>query len=265
MTYAQNRILKFVEGSPEDKVSLPLLHTTSAYNFVDISRGEVISPSQCDVFNENLTYLFYGRPAYRTQEAIHRSLKFHWPFCFIIDPKFIDKIRAIYPFDTGAFALGLYKGFFDKKARIEDFRLPGDMTFARKLTGRFYNDAKDYLRGGTEKIENLPLIEFEAQGIQALANFPPSASLSPNSPSRDERSTSIEIQVEHEILIRDACLAIVIPEPWETELIFKDAAERWDMKDKIHTYEIDATSEQNNWVGCLNSIVRGIYKDHGII
>lgn len=262
---ARERFRRFIASSNEEGTKLPLLHTTAAYDFTEIAGADSIAPMHCDIFDEELTYLFYGRPAYRTQAAVHRNLKYNWPFCFVLDPEHVASVKAIYPFDTGAFALGLYQGFFHKNTERDDFRLPGDLKYARKVAGRFYEDAKDYLTGGTQKYEDLPLSEFEAQGIQALANYPQRVALNANTPQRDERSTSIEVQSNCQIEIDEACMALIIPEPWAVEPIFQEAIGRWNIADKVHKYEIDSVNEQNNWVGSLYPVVRQIYKDLDLI
>jgi hypothetical protein len=260
-TRAAERFSKFIEESIEDATQLPLIHTTSAFDFVEISDGDSIEPNHCKVFNKNLTYLFYGRPAYRTNGAMGLQLKFQWPFCFVIDPVQTSGLQAVYPFDTGAFALGLYEGFFSSRTMRDDFRLPGDLAYARRIVGRFYENTKGYLNGVPNKSEQLPLTQFEAQGVQALALFPQRAKYNPNSPERDERTTSIEIQVDQPINVKDATLALIVPEPWKIEPEFQEAITRWALQDRVHTYEIDVEGERSGWIGSLYEKVRTVYRD----
>jgi hypothetical protein len=54
--------------------------------------GDTLEPYECDVFNERLIYMFYGRPAYRAKDGNNARLEFEWPIVFIFDP---DKITGI--------------------------------------------------------------------------------------------------------------------------------------------------------------------------
>lgn len=150
-TVRQNRFSKYVSRLEPSDHTLPFIHTTAAYSFVEICGGDDIVPLPCEVFEEDLTYLFYGRPAYRTEKSIHKSLKYNWPFCFIIDPAKVPNIHAVYPFDTGAFALDLYAGIFAKRAKIRDFKLEGDIRSAQKLVRHFFGDERAYLNGSVDQ------------------------------------------------------------------------------------------------------------------
>lgn len=122
---ADGRFRAYIEKQEANPSLLPLVHTTSAYSFRDMYEDDTIDPKMCRHFNEELIYLFYGRPAYRTEKAEFTDLEFNWPIVFIFDPRMIEGIKRVLPFDTGAFCLNLYNRFFAKNAQMEDFELPG--------------------------------------------------------------------------------------------------------------------------------------------
>lgn len=111
------------------------MHTTTAYSFAEFCDQDELKPETCRHFNEKILYLFYGRPAYRTESAGFTDLSFNLPIIFVFDPERIEQIRAIYPFDTGALFLNLYRRFFDTKSRPEDYKMPGSLEYAKKLVG----------------------------------------------------------------------------------------------------------------------------------
>jgi hypothetical protein len=100
---AINRLKKFIDEQEVRTRSLPLVHSTNAYCFADVVSDDFIRPEFCDHFQQNIVYLFYGRPAYRSENAEFTDLSFSWPIVFVFDPEKIKDIKAVFPFDTGAF------------------------------------------------------------------------------------------------------------------------------------------------------------------
>ena len=56
----------FVDSSTPTTRALPLAHNCDSYHFREIAKSQQLRPSFCGHFKEDLIYLFYGRPAYRT-------------------------------------------------------------------------------------------------------------------------------------------------------------------------------------------------------
>src|SRR6202040_3163431 len=150
---------------------LPLVHITRAYAFDQIIDGDTLEPNDCDVFKEKLIYLFYGRPAYRAKEGNNARLEFEWPIVFVFDAEKISGIKRIFPFDTGAFVQRLYSQFFDHRSELMDFALNPNLESVRQLVGAFYRDNDEYYRGETRKNVDIPLRQFEAQGVHELARL----------------------------------------------------------------------------------------------
>jgi hypothetical protein len=231
---------------------------------MDICDGNHINPILCKHFDEELIYLFYGRPSYRTQKSINSTIGFNYPFVFIFDPKKITGITSVYPFDTGAFFLKLYQKFFDKKSEVWDFELAPDMLSAQKTVGTFYQNSTEYMLGPSKKNIDISLREFEARGVHELARLPPYLSNEVEPLSRDERSSSIEVQVADAVDIQSAVLGMIVPAPFMNEAEVVDALHRWDV-DMIRTYEIFEFHSPDAWISQVYEEVTKAYKELGFM
>jgi len=103
--------------------AMPVIHTTNAYAGKKIIQGDLIKPSRCDVFGEDLTYLFYGRPSYKKTGDAQIAHYWELPALFVMD---YDKIayKRIFPFDTGAFEGERYPSFINMMP-LEEFEVTG--------------------------------------------------------------------------------------------------------------------------------------------
>ena len=261
---AADRLRKFLAAHAAAPGALPLTHITRAYSFDEMLEGEALEPSHCDVFKEPLIYLFYGRPAYRAKLGNNARLEFEWPVVFIFHPDKISSIKRLFPFDTGAFSIGLYESFFDRKARLDDFSLEPSLEAARTVVSAFYVDQKEYFLGSTRKNIDLPIRQFEAQGLFELARLPGDQSQATKSGGRDERSSAIEIQVSEPIAFKDALLAIVLPEAYLDDAEVKAALSRWGVQ-IVETYPSLHNTSGDVWVGQVYNIVYGLYRKLGLL
>lgn len=257
-----SRLKLFLGDGPVSASPLPLAHTTNAYNFRDICGGDKLTPSHCKFANEKILYLFYGRPAYRTHETPISSVEFSWPIVFIFDPTRIGKIRAIYPFDTGAFFLKLYSEFFDERSSVEDFKMPGDLGEASRLVDFFYGDNRSYFTGNAARNVEIPHFEFEAGGVHNLSRLPGAGSRATG--ARDDRSSAFEVRVSDSIEFRGSIRGIVLPQPYLQNKLVLSALERWDVPIKKY-YEIFDNVSGEVWVGQIYALVRDIYKELGFL
>lgn len=264
---ADSRLKKFIDDQAAYSRVMPLVHTTNAYSFADICDDDEIVPEECEKFEEDIVYLFYGRPAYRTEKAEFSDLSFNWPIVFIFDPSKIHGIEAVYPFDTGAFFLHLYRRFFSVKSDIKDYKLPGSLEYAAKLVGIFYNDETEYLFGRSRKNVNIPPMNYEAEGIQMMAREPSyTERISEDQITRDERSSSFEVHASDAIDIRDATLAIILPSRYSEVPSVVEALDRWGLaEDKVRYYEVMGFSEGESWIGQVYREVAAVYREFGFI
>lgn len=261
---ASGRLKKFIAQQVPVEGRLPFVHITRAYRFDDIINGDLLEPTRCEVFKQALVYLFYGRPAYRAKEGNNARLEFEWPIVFVFDPEKISSIERIFPFDSGAFSEKMYEEFFDPRSEIMDFVLDNSLETPAKVVATYYQDHNEYYRGETRKNVNIPLRQFEAQGIHELARLPGVQGARSNSRTRDERSSAIEIQVGVSISLKDALLAIVLPEPYLGDKEIQKALARWNVTE-IHTYPTLHNMGGEAWVGQIYALVQQLYKRLGFL
>lgn len=261
---ASGRLNNFIAQQAPAPGRLPFTHITRAYRFDDILTGDVLEPSRCDIFKENLIYLFYGRPAYRAKDGNNARLEFEWPIVFIFDPTKISDIKRVFPFDTGAFAQRIYSEFFDPHSEIMDFSLDPNLETLAKTVGAFYQSHEEYYLGETRKNVDIPHRQFEAQGIHELARLPGVQGVKSNSRPRDERSSAIELQVGEAITLKDALLAVVLPEPYLGDKEIQNALSRWGVTE-IHSYQTLHNLGGEAWVGQIYALVHQLYRRLGFL
>ena len=260
---AVGRLLSFIKRYTPTENALPLVHTTPAYRFADFIDESHLEPNPCEHFKENLIYFFYGRPSYRAADGASAYLEFEWPIIFIFDPHKITQIRRVYPFDTGAFFRGLYESFFHRNSEISDFELPASIDSAKMTVSAFYENNNNYYRGVSTKNLDIEPMQFEVQGLQELSRLP-GVQDPLSGRTRDERSSSIEIQVDHAIKFEDSALAIILPEPYlEVEGVIQ-AISRWKI-DHFRTYTCVHNQSSETWVGEVYGIVRTLYQELGYL
>lgn len=203
---------------------LPLTHVTSGVVAKDIIRSKSIKPHYCSVFGTNLTYFFYGRPAYRlAHDQIVRSEAI-CPYCFIIDPKLLKTAIAIFAFDTGAYEKRLYKHITVDEMRVQDFCLDRDHSRINKLIAYVFSSLENYLKGDLNSVISADIgssnWDFHPRTYLELLN-----SKGRNEP--DDRICSIEIIHSRSIALLSCLRAVVVPHtvwnsadpaPWLTEL-----------------------------------------------
>lgn len=199
-----------VNTAAPSQVHLPLTHVTDGYSFRDIMSHEELLPSPCSIYGENLLYLFYGRPAYRSaaQQESNGS-DAYWPICFVMKPDVASALR-IYPFDSGAFHYQRFDRFMYHRMMKEDFELDPDPTVPGKLVRLFWRDEKSYFNA--EGLSNfIPSnFDFEAKAYKALIGDVGKAQF-------DERNSAIEIQVGAPVDLKGNTLAVILPYEFATE------------------------------------------------
>jgi hypothetical protein len=238
---AVGRLKSFIDAQTPAFGTLPLVH---------------------GVFKESLTYFFYGRPAYRAKEGNNARLEFEWPIVLVFDPGKITAIKRVFPFDTGAYAMGLYNTFFDKRSELCDFELSPSVDSACKVVGTYYINNDEYYTGLTRKNVELPLRVFEASGLLELSRLPGVQASSSN--TRDERSSAIELQVETPISLTDVLLAVILPTPYMDDAEIVEALTRWNVKN-IRLYGTIHNTGGEAWVGQIYEIVRQLYRELGYL
>lgn len=253
---ADGRFKAFVQSQEPTEGTLPLTHITRAYDFEEILEEEALQPETCVEFKEKLIYLFYGRPAYRAKQGCNGRLQYEWPIVFVFRPERIETIKRVFPFDSGAFKRQLYAEFFPKNSKINDFEVPPSLESARKLVRIFFSSNHGYFYG--EVKTNLDLHrQYEAQGVAEMAMLP-------GGEGRDERSSAIEIQTNKPITLKDALLAILLPQMFFDDPEIKDAVARWNVE-HIEPYTVIHNMGKDGVVGGFYTRVEDLYRRLGFL
>jgi hypothetical protein len=202
-------LLDTASASPK---MMPFVHITDCFGLVNILREKKLEITHCEVMNEKILYMFYGKPAYRTKHNGNRGISANLPCCLIFKPNSIGaSIKRIYPFDTGAFEIGLYSDFFHKKTNLSDFELPADIGFAQKIVSYFFLDNKQYFLGQSRQNVDVPPLHFQAEGLHELARTP-SHPMANSRYAPDERATAIEIQLDQSVDLQGKIMSLILPQ-----------------------------------------------------
>jgi len=195
--------------SENGKVSpclMPLFHVCTSHAFRSIFHNLKLEPMPCKVFKEALIYFFYGKPAYRINDANKSRDASMYPICWGLDANSIQNIVRVYPFDSGSF-----KDMISKKIathfELDHFKLDNNFETIQKFIHYFYETNDNYFLG-TPSLKNaaIPAQSYELQTILHLAED--------RSADIDDRVNTIEIQTDTPINIKVNDIKILgIPAP----------------------------------------------------
>ena len=240
---------------------IPSTHISDAYNFDDILSEERLGTSLCDVMNEELVYLFYGRPSYRTRKTKRINLEHDAPIVFIFDTNKLQSIRNIFPFDSGAFKIGLYSEYFNKNSKLEDFQLTPGTDTLRNLVRVFYGSNEEYFKGASRQNYEPSLKEFEVEGLREMSKQPP---ISTDNASQDERSNTIEIQIDEPLYFTECLLGVVLPTRYLDDDETRSKLKTWNVS-YIGTYDLLNNVNSELIAGLIYAEVAKIYKLMGVL
>ena len=236
--------------------TLPLTHITDAYMFRQIMEVEALAPSGCPVFEEELLYLFYGRPAYRAaDEETSNGIDAYWPICFVMMPSDVTPKR-VYPFDSGAFHHKRYAEFMYHRMIKEDFELESDPSMPGRLVSLFWSDIQGYFENKGPRDFVPGPFEFEDKAYYELIRHKGRGPF-------DERGSTIEIQIDHEIPIKGNTLAVILPYEFATDAII---AKIESMGALALPFNVVSRNTPSEIVGHIYSIARELLSgNHGRI
>ncbi len=193
-----------LDGIVPQNARLPLVHGTSGKNGQSILNARKITKRHCKVFDKELVYLFYGRPAYVPNLGAESSAQSSFmPFFFVLDPEKV-KTDIAYPFDSGAFVNGFYGEMIAEEFQVNDFKIPNDVDTLRMFVTRFFQSNENYY-----------VREFDAHPTVKRANLIEDCYrnlvCSNHQTSVDDRSATIELQTSDSIDIKpDNVVAVVL-------------------------------------------------------
>lgn len=190
---------------------MPAVHTTSAYAGKKIIQGDLIRPQHCEIFDESLTYLFYGRPSYKKIGESQVAHYWELPALFVMDYETID-VKRIFPFDTGAFKRKKYPSFINMMP-MDEFEVTNALSAPQRLVSAFFVDPSRYFRLRPRDVRDFSH-RFEVtstdEEIKALHELVLSYS-----ENIDDRRFAIEVQTDCELKLSECGLkAVIIPEEY---------------------------------------------------
>lgn len=200
---------------------LPLVHTTRAVPSRSIFETSIIEDSR----NREIVYFFYGLPSYKPEPEVNASTadSHLYPICFVVKPVSDDILRAIYPFDTGAFEAEYYKEIIGSEMLLKDFYLGDTLTIAPKVVATFFETNYNYYTG-----KRKPSIHFDFEDIEAHYYFD---LIQINGRTHiDSRRRTIEIHAQHKLAVGEHLhiLAIVVPDISGQSELIERFTEKWD-------------------------------------
>jgi hypothetical protein len=203
----RDRLRSLVGSTDPAGPRLPLVHSTDVFAIGNILEdGGKIMPQSCPVFEpERLTYLFYGRAAYRPNLAEEPTNLDHFlPVCLIFKISASIVIKRIFPFDSGAFSRDFYKAYLHKNMRLGDFLLEADEETPGRVVRRFFTDNTNYIVGQKAVSKAIDPGQFEAKSYEMLIG-------SQGANSLDSRGGGVEIQTDQPIDLLKDIEAVILP------------------------------------------------------
>lgn len=260
-----DRVKKFVDQFEPTLPILPLTHITTMYGFRSIMAGMTLEPSECKVFNENLLYLFYGRPSYRASQTAASVLNWNLPIGFILKPDAVKSVKRVFPFDSGAFAKKYYGSIFHEESDISSFELTPQLVSAAKYTSAFYSDNAHYFRGKSNANLDLGNFDFELQGMRFLAEKP-GRQITSSEVKADERASAVEVQTAESLSIKDSLLGLIVPETLLGNTAFEDAMAQWNVDSRVIIPYVEVLGPGSEaWVGTFYEKVEELYRREGYL
>jgi hypothetical protein len=159
----------------------------------------------CDVFHEPLTYLFYGRPAYRANESQQVRLSARAPVIIIFNNAIEHDGTRLFPFDSGAFKTK-YEPWRHHEMELSGFHMPCGESAAERHVSAFFGSRKRYLAMEPTRPVRPYAGEFEVEAVTEMLN-------DNSSEPADDRRLAIELQLKRSLNLTSLdTAAIVIPE-----------------------------------------------------
>lgn len=198
---------------------LPLVHTGSAYAIKRIIAAGRVLPSPCDVFTgEDLSYFFYGRPAYKRARRSQVSKYWELPSVLIFQYDAVTAKR-VYPFDTGGFEH--YPDFITEMP-MNEFEVNSTIDAPHKIVGSFFVNPDRYFRMNPRDGRDFKQrfdIGVDEEEVLALQEL-----FVAYSEKVDDRRATIELQSDVELELKSGeLLAVVFPEEYVESDTFMDS------------------------------------------
>lgn len=252
-------LLDVLSSASLNTPDMPIIHSTSLYNFRNILKQSKITSKKCPVFNENLLYYFYGKPSYRvaTKSGARTDITY-CPICFVLKPQCVSDFKRIYPFDSGAFHNGLYKAHLPKEFDLMTFHLGNDPEMPKRVVDLFFGSNRAYFFGDATRMNQLGPMDFEVQSYYQLIT-------SSGETGYDDRRSSIELQSELNLTLseRSVCAIILPKKSLDDTDVFNAVIRRW--KAIPITYNTFNGTKPSEYHGVIRELLSSFLEDHSYI
>lgn len=193
---------------------LPLVHTSRCEWASSMIAAPELQPRRCPIYDEDLLYLFYGRPAYRIRERGRHEINY-CPICFILKLNRTSlALNRVMPLDSGGASEGRFSPHIEphEKGLLE---LDPSVESARKLVDVFYKDNRSYLVGQCQ-----PLSDFVGASpdiVKQYVNMLHDVEVS----RADDRRSAVELQATTKVSLVNDLQAVVLPEALLDDYVLK--------------------------------------------
>lgn len=209
---------------------MDLVHITSVGWARRIISGGKIEVRRCEVFAKELVYAFFARPAYRFRDGDAKSHQIsRFPFAFVFSPTNLPAPYHVYPFDTGAFAAGVYGGTSDPTIYLEDYELNPTVEAALLHVAWAFGNKTSYLEGRLAPglADSLPDWRSVGRGWIDIASLAATGRDRP-----DERASAIELAYSEAIDLRQGHVKLAI---FPQQLLEDPRGNNTDLRSQITT------------------------------
>jgi hypothetical protein len=194
----------YLNGVSPKVCTLDLMHSASVSVGAHIIHSGELAAHRCPVYNEDLVYLFYGRPAYKPlSNLLPTRIPEYLPMCLVLDSSLIEKATRILPFDSGGY--DRYRNFTGPELKRSDFELGPNADIPMRLVTAFFQTNKNYFQQKpTSNPEEISVLYGAARAYGFLT-------LDPALANDDDRRSTIEIQISQSVPLADVLRAVVGP------------------------------------------------------
>lgn len=235
---------------------LAVFHTCDGFDArAYVERNEIDTTETCEVFNEKITYLFYGRPAYKyaVEDEASTNLALY-PISFLLNLGKVEKLKRVFPFDTGAMFHKRYKSFIPKKNAILDFELEPTTNRINDVVLHFFGANDEYQRFKPKDFEIRPAFFETKSYVEMLRSFA--------SAPADERRATIEIQADKTVSFGSGAIAgIILPTPLRDDPLFSIFIQQNEIE--CETYDIHVWNPAQSFgliSACADTILQRMSK-----
>ncbi len=210
-----------INAIPPNPDTLRLIHTTSVASLRSFCQTGLLSPQYCNVMKTDLTYFFYGRPAYRPGKInLTNKDKDSRPVCLLFDKKSVPSRVGVYPCDTGAQLRNYYSPFLDGVS-ISDLYCITIGEAEGRIVSRYFGKNDDYFYG--QELSTLIPAPISSVAV-AFHNL-----LTSNRASAcDDRSRSLDVTQNVDFSLHTCLRSVFLPDFLAADAVVKPVVTDWE-------------------------------------